>query len=69
MKDMVEVIRCKECKHYGGEWWIGACHLERWGNGWVNYPAPTVTEDGFCAWGERKTAETYEVKDGVRIKI
>lgn len=48
------VVRCKDCKHYEGDWWVGDCHHKRWGDGWVNYPPPRVTEDGFCAWGERR---------------
>ena len=52
--DAVEVVRCKDCKYFEGDWWVGSCHLERWSDGWANYPSPTVTEDGFCAWGERK---------------
>lgn len=49
-----EIIRCKDCKYYDSDWWMGDCHLERWGDGWGNYPPPTVTEDGFCSWGERR---------------
>lgn len=56
-ENVVEVVRCKDCKYYGSKWWMGDCHLERWGDGWGNYPSPTVTEDGFCAWGERKEDE------------
>ena len=48
------MVRCRDCKYYGSNWWISDCHLERWGDGWGNYPPPTVTEDGFCAWGERR---------------
>ena len=49
-----EVVMCKDCKYYGSDWWIGDCHHKQWGDGWGNYPPPTVTEDGFCAWGERR---------------
>ena len=52
--DAEPMVRCRDCKYYGSNWWIGDCHLEQWGDGWGNYPPPTVTEDGFCAWGERR---------------
>ena len=53
--DVVDVVRCKECKHYdeiGMDW--GECHLDRWGNGHAYYAPPTVDEEGFCKWGERR---------------
>lgn len=50
-----ELIRCKDCEHYDESGWgFGECHLERWGDGWANYPPPSVSEDGFCKWAKRK---------------
>ena len=44
-KDIVPVVRCKDCEYYvetnGG---IGTCELTISG----------AKDDGFCAWGERK---------------
>ena len=50
------IVRCRDCKHYEN---TGNCHY------WASYePIPggdeymemlaEVTDDGFCAWGERK---------------
>jgi hypothetical protein len=41
--DIVEVIRCKDCKHYSKEDEI--C-LDMFGG--------SCNEDGYCAWAERK---------------
>ena len=38
--DVVEVVRCKDCKHRNGS----AC----------DYSAVWVRENGFCQWGERR---------------
>lgn len=52
--DAVPVVRCKDCEHYDESGWgFGECHLERWGDGWANYPPPSVSEDGFCKWAKR----------------
>lgn len=44
--DMVEVVRCKDCRHFG------------WNNNSDDscgrFDGETVTTDGYCAWGERK---------------
>lgn len=40
--DMVEVVRCKDCKHYDGSWF---CDI----NG-----VPSRKHDDFCSYGERK---------------
>ena len=40
--DAVEVVRCKDCKHYK----IGLCY------GWH-----CVEEDDFCSYGERREEE------------
>lgn len=47
--DAVEVVRCKDCKHYDGKW-----HC------WRNYKpgmrgADMVDEEDFCSYGERRT--------------
>lgn len=38
---------CVECKHYDRR--TDVCHNPRWGDGWANYPPPSVNEDFFCA--------------------
>lgn len=48
-----EIIRCKDCKHYDGR--RDVCHNMVWGDGWANYPPPTVYEDDFCSHAERRT--------------
>jgi hypothetical protein len=40
-KDVVEVVRCKDCIHYKDEW----CEILK---------AETPIADGFCCYGERK---------------
>ena len=51
--EYVEVVRCKDCKHYDNSEGIQWCHLnskfEQWGTDWHSFP-----EDGFCSYGERK---------------
>lgn len=47
--DAVEVVQCKNCKHYDGKW-----HC------WRNYKpgmrgADMVDEEDFCSYGERRT--------------
>lgn len=50
--DVVEVVRCKECKHRDAE--SGFCE----GRGW---PMQLVPDDGFCDKGERsEDADTGE---------
>lgn len=46
--DVVEVVRCGECKHYDNGW----CHR-------VHNPAQysKTTDDWFCADGERKDGD------------
>lgn len=50
--DVVEVVRCRECKWYDRK--TSECHNPRYGNGWANYPPPSVNDDYYCADGERK---------------
>ena len=52
--DAVEVVRCKDCKHYDNREGIGWCNLNSdfYTDGlldWHLFP-----EDGFCSYGERK---------------
>lgn len=49
--DVVEVVRCRDCKHYDRR--TDVCHNPRWGDGWANYPPPSVNEDFFCADGAK----------------
>ena len=44
LKDSVEVVRCKDCKHRDDD---GMCR----GRGW---PMQLVPDDGFCDKGERR---------------
>ena len=52
--DAVEVVRCKDCKHYDNSEGICWCHLNSkffpGGLDWHGFP-----EDGFCSYGERRT--------------
>ena len=52
--DAVEVVRCKDCKHYDNSEGINWCHLNSkfypGGMDWHSFP-----EDGFCSYGERRT--------------
>ena len=54
--DAVEVVRCKDCKHYDNSEGICWCHLNSkfypGGSDWHSFP-----EDGFCSYGERKDNE------------
>ena len=46
--DAVEVVRCKDCKffrRYGFRLEYAEC---------INFDFYDTTEDGYCAWGERK---------------
>lgn len=49
-----EIIRCKECKHWGKtcgdeSWSVGDCDV---------FDEKLVMCKGFCAWAERRTDET-----------
>lgn len=44
-KDMVEVIRCRDCTHHAKE--SGLCRI------WSKYGTITTSEDGYCYKGER----------------
>lgn len=49
--DAVEVVRCRECKHFGGHG-ICLCHAAD-----VDGTPIFVREDDFCSYGERKNDE------------
>jgi hypothetical protein len=44
----VEVVRCKDCKHFGG---YGACHCHAADE---NGTPIFVRENDFCSYGEKK---------------
>ena len=44
-----EVVRCKDCKHFGGH---GACHYHAADE---NGTPIFVRENDFCSYGERRT--------------
>ena len=45
--DFVDVVRCKDCKHYQNDTFFG--------QGWCN--GRRVEKDGFCSHGERRDHE------------
>ena len=56
--DFVEVVRCKDCKHWHKkvfdpiiEHHIGECHCSQWENDYFWYE---TNENNFCSYGERK---------------
>lgn len=51
--DAEPVVRCKDCRWYGQ----GCCHNPRYGDGWANYPPPSVNEEYYCADGKRREEE------------
>ena len=72
MKDMVEVIRCKDCVYWGTRCQnvtLPIGNAEVISGDCLNFFGHMTKPNFFCAFGERKSGETYEVKDGVRIKI
>ena len=50
--DVVEVIRCKDCAHYGGITFGNICR--RWSG--LNVKNCTKPDD-FCSYGERKDGD------------
>ena len=46
--DAVEVVRCKDCKHYGGITFGRTCRFYSGA-----YTRIEMPEDGFCNYGER----------------
>ena len=49
--DVVSVVRCGKCKHFGGH---GACHCHAADE---NGTPIFVREDDFCSYGERKVTD------------
>ena len=49
--DAVEVVRCRDCKHWDSETWFCDNHSTFWHHGldWNMF-----SEDDFCSYGERK---------------
>lgn len=46
--DLVQVVRCRDCKH---------C-MSYWKSDYCDYFAHVTNDpDGFCAWGERRESE------------
>ena len=45
--DVVEVVRCRDCKHFFRD----SCFNKVWGEG---DPVPEVNKNDFCSYGERK---------------
>ena len=44
----IDIVRCKECKHWWNEYGDSACML---------HSDFTVNPDDFCSYGERKESE------------
>ena len=51
--DAVEVVRCKDCKHYSRDPWDNEEFICRNWSDWL----PTEPDD-FCSYGERRSDET-----------
>ncbi len=45
--DVVEVVRCKDCKHFGKDMGYGKHDCKK-------YEMPYCMENDFCSYGERK---------------
>ena len=48
--ELVEVVRCKDCKHM-----VVSATGYRWCNVWQNIQ--TMGDDGYCCFGERREGE------------
>lgn len=56
--DVVEVVRCKDCKHYASDREKGGfCKRSASPSMWRNDEAP-LRPDDFCSYGERKSKPT-----------
>ena len=51
--DAVEVVRCKDCKHFGGVVFAYTCRLHSMSNTRIQ-----MNENDFCSYGERKDNES-----------
>lgn len=49
----VEIVRCRDCKHYSEHEWVLVTDVSDVCRFWHGEPTK-VEPDGFCAWGERK---------------
>ena len=52
--DAVEVVRCKDCKHYNAS--VNSCFNRQWDMESAT-EVPFVCEDDFCSYGERREGE------------
>ena len=48
--DVVEVVRCSECKYFGKE-------LKQGKHSCLNYQLPYCLENDYCSYGERKDGD------------
>lgn len=48
--DVVEVVRCSECKYFGKE-------LKQGKHSCLNYQLPYCLENDYCSYGEQKDGE------------
>lgn len=48
--DVVEVVRCKDCKHFGRDMGHGKHDCKK-------YEMPYCLENDYCSYGERRTEE------------
>lgn len=52
--DVVEVVRCKDCKHFSQGMAVGICYRVK------DKPFIPCCYDHFCSYGERRTEEGTE---------
>ena len=52
--DVVEVVRCKDCKFWNEEKYLGFCSVHQEGG---------IGEDDFCSYGERKDVVPIETEN------
>lgn len=61
-KDMVQVVRCRDCKYFSSVdnrfFKTQECYRIMISDGDEDFPIDT-TEDSFCSWGERKEDECH----------
>lgn len=60
-KNLVEVVRCKDCKHFRE---FDEDYKRRWRTSWdgmcMYWNAHSTMKDGFCSFAERKEAKEEE---------
>ena len=62
-KEMVEVVRCKECKRRGIVYECPMCYTEDWydeDEGYDSWDVDKTIDDGFCHCGEKMAAEVTD---------